>query len=165
MSQEPTGEEENIIIEEAPKKKRPPKTEKAMQNISKAREVFQKSVLPKIKAEAAVKRDHKKQTAITSRMQKLEDKLSTLKVSPKVEPKPEPETRKQTLKKYVEPESSESKSESNSSESSDDEIIIVKKKKKQMQKTPKAKYTVPKPIQEKFIPPPLPPQEPEIRFY
>ena len=168
MSQESESapEKQNIIIEQAEKPKSK-KTEKALQNLVKARESFQKNTLPKIKEEAAVRRDHKKQTVFNERMQKLEVKLSTLKVAPKVEAKPEvkvePETtRKQKLKKYIEP---ESESESESSESSDDEIIIVKKKKKQIQKTPKAKYTVPKPIQEKFVPPPPPPPEPEIRFY
>ena len=142
--------EPNIVIEQAIKKKRPPKTEKAMQNIAIARAKFQKEILPKIKEDAQIKRDAKSKEFLTDRMKKLETKLSKLKVAPeslanaKVS-KPEPEIHSDT--------------ESDSS----DEIIIMKRKKKLVATKPKQKTVVPKAIMEKYVPPP-PPQESMISF-
>lgn len=132
--------EPNIVIEQA-KKRRPPKTEKAMKNIDIARAKFQKEILPKIKEDAQIKRDAKTKEFLTDRMKRLETKLSNLKVAPKVEP-----------------EISDTESDS-----SGDQIIIMKKKKKNVATKSRQKTVVPRAIVEKYVPPP-PPQESMISF-
>lgn len=146
--------EPNIVIEQA-KKRRPPKTEKAMKNIDIARAKFQKEILPKIKEDAQIKRDAKTKEFLTDRMKRLETKLSKLKVAPeslanaKVS-EPEPKIEPEIL----------SDSES---DSSGDQIIIMKKKSKKVATKSRQKTVVPRAIVEKYVPPP-PPQESMISF-